>query len=249
MIPLLIHQIGKHGSKRNDSWEKYNPGFRHTFFTDEECEDLSRKLSLPKLTSVYDSLLQGAQRADVCRLMVLYMYGGIYADTDVIAYGSIRKVIPKHTTFFLTEWGSFEFFGSAPRHPFLLMALNDSITHIYDEIISCAHHKKCCKSAHACIIKLTGPKSFFSSVVRAGRKYNCSNKRWIPRDCANSSDPLVRGYFRCEDEGLRTNPYRSTLCGIARHADCRNSGMVLSGCERGHYSKVRQFFNFSAVLS
>lgn len=244
MMPATIHQVGARPSDANPSWRLHNPNFTHTFLTDADCGVLAGEVEIPTARSAYELVLQGAQRADLCRLMAIFERGGIYVDTDVVAYGPIARAIPERATFFVSEWGSFEFFGAVPRHPFVEGALRHAPGNVLAEIKKC-RLGVCCRGAHQCIIETTGPRPFFNSLVAAGRAYNCSNRRWIPQNCSASASSVVRGYFKCNDTGTRS-PYRTTMCGILRHADCRNSG-IGKACGKSHYSHARSFFNYSGL--
>ena len=248
LIPARIYQIGPSPSDANPTWAFYHPTFAHVFLNDTDCDALSRRMPWETAASAYRAVKVGAQRADLCRLMVVYAHGGIYVDTDAIAQRSLTAAVPPWATLFLSEYGAFEFFGAIAGHPFVERALLQAVANVHAEVERCRAHKVCCRGSHACIVKITGPKSFFESIVAAGRVANCSNDKWIPRTCHHANDSRVRGYFRCVDTGQRRNPYRTTMCGVARHADCRNSGIGVA-CKSRHYSRQRSFFEYASALA
>lgn len=245
-IPPVIYQIGPHLSKMQPSWINLNPNFTHVFVDDTECTKIMEKQADPVVRMAYKSIVMGAQRADLCRMGLIYSKGGFYVDTDAIAYAPIRDRM-RNASMMISEWGAFEFFGAVPKHPFVGYALKRAAYGIRDEIVRCMTTKKCCRSAHSCIVQLSGPKNFFQAISAAGRVANCTNSKWIPSraQCANSSSSLVRQFYKCKDRGFRYNPYKTTMCGVARHADCRNSGIARQKCSKHHYSRSKTFFNMS----
>lgn len=243
-IPNVIYQIGPHSSKMQQSWLRHNPDFSHVFLTDRECDLIMRGQPDALVRAAYRAVVTGAQRADLCRMGVILSKGGFYVDTDTVAYAPIPSAL-RNASMMYTEWGSFEFFGAVRGHPFVSHALARAARGIRDELVSCRRTHNCCSNAHQCIVRLSGPKNFFAALIEAGIAARCVNKRWIASrpQCADSPHPMVRGITKCHDTGVR-NPYQTTLCGMARHADCRNSG-IGRACSKTHYSRSRNFFNAS----
>lgn len=235
-------------SDANPSWAKHHADFEHIFLLDSDCDVLSRKSDLSMVRSAYRALRVGAQRADLCRLLAIHAHGGVYVDTDAIAYRHLNTAVPSWASFFVTEWGAFELFGATAGHPFVERAINVVVSNIADEIARCRQERRCCKGAHACIVRLTGPKAFFDSIVASGRAHHCLNRKWIPKSCGGSSSADARGYFRCIDTGMRTNRFKTTMCGVARHADCRNSG-IGKPCAKEHYARhSAPFFDYAVDI-
>lgn len=83
-----IHQTSK--TKNLNSFQKESseiiqlkhPDSEYNLWDDEDIINLAHK-EFPELLEVWDKL-QGIQRADIGRYLILYVNGGIYADTDVI---------------------------------------------------------------------------------------------------------------------------------------------------------------------
>lgn len=246
LIPSVIYQIGPHPSKMQPTWIKHNPNFTHVFLTDTECAKIMEAHIDPVVRMIYKSVVLGAQRADLCRMGTIYSRGGFYVDTDTIAYAPIRMKL-RNASMLISEWASFEFFGAIPNHPFVDLALKRAAYGIRDEIVRCKTTGRCCKSANSCIVQLSGPRNFFAALVAAGREANCANSNWIPSraQCTNSSSFFGRKFYKCNDRGMRKNVYRTTMCGIARHADCRNSEISRHKCPKHHYSRSKLFFHTS----
>ena len=251
LIPRRLIQIGRNKTNNQTltsrkSWHHHHPNFTHLFLLDDDCRRLVGRHGRRAMMA-YRSIVQGAQRADICRLAAIFEYGGFYADTDTFAYASLEQVVPRDATMVITQYAAFELFGATRRHPLIRAVLNASIHNINTEVKQCREASTCCKNAHQCIIKLTGPVAFFSALVEHTRRANCTNVNWVPsrEQCRLSQDSRVSGLFKCRDTGRNRSKTKSTLCGVARHFDCRNSGMAKSRCNRHHYSRARRFFNYT----
>ncbi|WP_169054239.1 glycosyltransferase [Nitratireductor sp. XY-223] len=87
MIPRIIHQTWRDGnipgeySELVDSWQRLNPGWDYRLWTDE---DLDRFVAehFPDFLDQFRGYPNPVQRADAGRYMLLYVYGGVYADMD-----------------------------------------------------------------------------------------------------------------------------------------------------------------------
>lgn len=99
-IPKILHQTYK--DENNDtvrqsrnSFLKYHPDWEYKFWSNEECESLIKE----KLPSFYDEWhkLQidnyAMKKWDTTRYVFLYIFGGLYADVDVIFYKNIDPII------------------------------------------------------------------------------------------------------------------------------------------------------------
>lgn len=88
MIPPVIHQTWKDTSPPHvlsrlcDTWKQQNPGAAYRFYDDAACRDLVRR-EFPGCLDAYDRLPFAVQRADFFRYLVVYRYGGLYADVDM----------------------------------------------------------------------------------------------------------------------------------------------------------------------
>jgi hypothetical protein len=60
--------------------KKVNPEFNVQLFDDNDCRDFIQNNFSEDLLTVFDTLKPGAYKADLWRLCVLYINGGIYAD-------------------------------------------------------------------------------------------------------------------------------------------------------------------------
>jgi mannosyltransferase OCH1-like enzyme len=59
---------------------KLNPRFNYRLYDDNDCREFIRTHFKPDVLQAYDSLIPGAYKADLWRLCILFIYGGIYLD-------------------------------------------------------------------------------------------------------------------------------------------------------------------------
>lgn len=153
-IPLIIHQTWKtknltpRESECTITWQKMNPEFRYCLYDDDDCEALVRRY-FPQYLKHYQKLEKPVEKADLFRYMVIYVYGGVYADIDTVCLRPLSQEIPldcglvvgkEHETsyWWLTKLGRFTgnlqycqfFFAAEPRHPGLLAVIQNIIENI-----------------------------------------------------------------------------------------------------------------------
>jgi len=102
-IPKIIHQIyfdlGGGKLENNEifrkSSEKFRSirGYKYKLWDRESCERLIRDFG-ERIYNFYEGLRYDIQRLDFARLCILYKYGGIYFDLDMIPLRrSLRKLV------------------------------------------------------------------------------------------------------------------------------------------------------------
>jgi len=100
MIPKIIHQIyqtrnGQPIPRRVLEWVKrcatINTEYQHIFWKDEKNINSFILDNFYQYYTAYKMLPNDVQRWDLLRLMILYLYGGIYIDTDVEMYKAIDE--------------------------------------------------------------------------------------------------------------------------------------------------------------
>jgi len=86
IIPLDIYQtwatknLPPKMRERVELLKSQNPRFNHYLFDDNDCREFIRTHFKSDVLDAYDKLIPGAYKADLWRLCVLFINGGIYLD-------------------------------------------------------------------------------------------------------------------------------------------------------------------------
>ena len=133
LVPRILHQTWRDDQNIPSDWQKasnscrsYHSNYEYRLWTDTTARQLIEQ-EFPSLLSTYDSYPYDIQRADVIRLVVLYVYGGIYLDLDIVCLKSfdfLRQyefVLPRTMPVGLSN----DFILATPKHPFLYQILTD----------------------------------------------------------------------------------------------------------------------------
>jgi mannosyltransferase OCH1-like enzyme len=111
LIPLTIWQTynsralvpAVHRAVTN--WMNLNPEFTHRLVDDEEAASLIDH-HLPMYSDVYHHITIGAVKGDFIRVVLLYLFGGVYFDIDSVCNRAIRHWnIHHHTEIVLSKRG------------------------------------------------------------------------------------------------------------------------------------------------
>ena len=110
------------------SWLDANPELAWYFMDDARCDQFMQDHFDPEFYNMYKSLPFGVMRSDVWRVAVVYVYGGIYADTDCHCHTPISNWInPEDRLVVAVEMDNGALanftFAAVPRHPVLLTVL------------------------------------------------------------------------------------------------------------------------------
>ncbi len=137
MIPKKIYQTFEthdlpHGmSKACLSWQTKNPDYEYTFFDKHDRVKFIKEHFGPEVLTSYHSLVPGAFKADLFRLCVLYVQGGVYIDADTICETPLDDLIEATDNFIITrddpmamKWLGNAFIAASIKHPFLKEAIN-----------------------------------------------------------------------------------------------------------------------------
>lgn len=81
-----------------ESWKKHNPNYRIKLWTDKDIQNFA--WSSDRSENFFKKGKNWAEKSDILRFEILYQFGGIYSDTDVICLNSFDDLITKGLTFF-----------------------------------------------------------------------------------------------------------------------------------------------------
>ena len=134
-IPLELWQTYKSSNLPRQaiplvqSWKNKNPQLTVNFMDDAQCNHFIKQNFDDEFYQMYISLPFGVMRADVWRVAVVYINGGIYADTDTDCMVSISEWLkPDDRLVVAVEQSNGALanfiFAASPKHPALLHVLN-----------------------------------------------------------------------------------------------------------------------------
>lgn len=73
-------------AKVTDRWKQMNPTYAIDFSLDHDCIHFLREHFNDYIANLFISIPIGMYKADLWRLCKLYVYGGVYADVDLVPY-------------------------------------------------------------------------------------------------------------------------------------------------------------------
>jgi len=141
MIPKIIHQTWKNEiipDKWKDAVESVkenNKKYKYILWTDIMMDNFVKQ-EYPLFYKHYINYPYNIQRCDVFRYLVLYKYGGIYLDMDIICKKSFDDFL-KYNIVFARSYNinsSFtnSFFMSIPKHPFIKYCIENLLDNYYN---------------------------------------------------------------------------------------------------------------------
>ena len=199
MIPKIIHQTWK-TNKIPDQWKdavqtckSVNTDFKYILWTDKTMDKFVKKY-YPYFYKTYNSYKYNIQRCDVFRYLVLYKYGGIYIDMDIICNKKLHKLL--HYDLVLAHSSNIEtsftnaFFMVIPNHPFFKYCID----HLSENINNYQYFGK-----HLHVMYSTGP-SFLTSMINDYGKIKDSyilTKKEYAGNCNVCNENICKGgtYF------------------------------------------------------
>lgn len=118
--------------------KKMNPKYEYKLFDDKDCRNFLLENFGINYANAFDTLLFGPFKCDFWRYAILYVYGGIYIDLDLIPLCSFDDIILEEDVLITVADRSFfnvngiyqAFIAVIPKHPVLLYCLNISFFNI-----------------------------------------------------------------------------------------------------------------------
>lgn len=157
-IPRIIHQtwktreIPEEWKAYQQTWKNHHPGWTYMFWTDEDYLPFV-ETHFPELLQTFADYSYQIQRVDAIRYLILFNYGGVYADMDFECLRPVDALLANRAFAIAkepsvhAEWRGVEtllcnaFMASIPMHPFLgsiiaeLKRTNPKIT-FHSEVLS-----------------------------------------------------------------------------------------------------------------
>jgi mannosyltransferase OCH1-like enzyme len=159
-IPPIIHLIWLGSAipakvqSAFDSWTKHHPGWEVKIWTDKELIDF--QWSSEHVHSAFQKGSSWAEKADVLRIEVLYKFGGIYSDADVVCLSSFKDLTVQDVGFF--SCFELNYIGKHYGEPFFVGSAVMGSAKNSHVMKYCLDHLKTAEEAPGVgIIKRTGP--------------------------------------------------------------------------------------------
>lgn len=127
-----------------DGWADRNPTYMHCLIDAAGRQTMIQRHFGQDVLDAYNRLIPGAYKADLWRLCALYVFGGVYADIDMLCLGSLDDIIGE-TTEFVAVVDIFNprtpnahtlangFIASVPKHPVLLDCIKRIVANVERE--------------------------------------------------------------------------------------------------------------------
>ncbi|KAL3864895.1 hypothetical protein ACJMK2_006542 [Sinanodonta woodiana] len=141
-IPRIIHQtwidraVPINVVAWMKSWSIYHPTWKYVYWTDKTARCLIKDRHMNFL-HIYDAYLENIRRADAMRYIILYEFGGVYADMDMESLRSLDVIIEKYSCILAQEPyehpimdGNFNylvinaFIACSKKHPFMKLVID-----------------------------------------------------------------------------------------------------------------------------
>lgn len=176
-IPRIIHQTWK-TSDIPEEWEAYQQTWKthhsrwaYRLWTDEDYLPFVRE-HFPEFLQTFVDYSYQIQRVDAIRYLILFKYGGVYADMDMECLRPVDELLANRAFVIArepsvhAEWRGVEtllcnaFMASIPKHPFLA-AIIDELKNTNPKI-----------TFHAEVLQTTGPEM----VARVGKAFRLDSR-------------------------------------------------------------------------
>jgi mannosyltransferase OCH1-like enzyme len=103
MIPKIIWQTSKdsfdklpqYAKDAAQTWKNLNPEYEYVHMDDEKAKSFIIREFGEDWLKIFNSYPLGVMRGDLWRYMIIYIYGGVYADLDTICVNPIDTWINK----------------------------------------------------------------------------------------------------------------------------------------------------------
>ena len=148
-VPKLIHRTWFSNTMSNAMyktaylpWIKLNPSHTMIWYNDKDVE-LYMKNYGKREYRAFKKLICSAYKIDLFRLLILYEYGGVYADSYTVPSVSIDEMISRSglneqdifisildCEFVVTDGIHNGFMITTPKHPFIKQAIEDVLSNI-----------------------------------------------------------------------------------------------------------------------
>jgi FkbM family methyltransferase len=93
IIHITRKEIDDKLLKSKQLWETLNPEYKIELYNDNKCVIFLKKYFGDKYVDIFNFIKDGPIKADFFRACVLYIYGGIYVDADIVPFVSLNQYV------------------------------------------------------------------------------------------------------------------------------------------------------------
>lgn len=115
------NQLPQYISDHTESWKNKNPEYQYYYNSDQQAADFVLNVYGQEFYDIFVSLPLGVMRGDMWRYLVIYEYGGVYADLDTYCNDAIDSWTNKEANLIICPENDNHFcqwvFAAAPKHP------------------------------------------------------------------------------------------------------------------------------------
>ena len=209
LVPKIVHHTAPSDKgKWPPLWHKCyssfltefpEPEYKHVMWTDEDIIDFVRN-KFPSFSPMFMAYKSLIHRVDVVRYLLLYMYGGIYADMDVICYRNFYRQLPRgkasiaespHLTDVYKEEYQNALMASPALHPFWHYVMSEVL----------AQAKRCPLSE---VLHKTGPQVIIRSIFTAPHEFvhSLPKAQFAPSSVGHANDERDIKYTISKAQGI-----------------------------------------------
>ena len=217
MIPKIINQtwktldIPEEWKEAVESCENKHKDYKHIIWSHEMMEKFVKK-EYPDFYDTYMSYTHDIQRCDTFRYLVLYKYGGIYLDMDIVCkkkldsllgYDLVLSKSPNISSSYANA-----FYMVIPNHPFIKFCIDNLPKYVNSYYYF---------GKHLHVMNSTGPSFLTNMIKKYGETnmknlYILDNKEFVG-DCNVCSEHKCKGgiYFKHVYVNKTWNSFDSTF--------------------------------------
>ena len=120
-----------------ETWIKLNPEYHYHFVDDDGVIEFIRA-NFPDYLHAFERLKYGASRADLWRYLVIYKYGGVYADLDCLCVNPLKEWIDPDAAY-VTQLGVNKdvcqwLIISVPGNPIFIRAAERALHNVQNDL-------------------------------------------------------------------------------------------------------------------
>jgi mannosyltransferase OCH1-like enzyme len=181
MIPKIIHQTWKN-TEIPENWKfgveeckKIHDDYEYKLWTDDMMEDFVKK-EYSDFYETYKSYKYHIQRCDAFRYLVLYKYGGIYIDMDIVCKKKLDNLLKYDIVFTkspnVTHLFTNAFYMSTKNNKFIKYCIDNLPKNAKNRLLF---------GKHSHVVYSTGP-NFLSNMIKDYKLENIKNNYVLTRE-------------------------------------------------------------------